>query len=51
MISKTEVDRLLKIAKSGFRSKTRVNKIMFGKVDEVAKETSNFEIIFGREHV
>lgn len=39
VISKDEVDRLLKMAKSRFRSKTRVNKIMLKKVDEVAKET------------
>lgn len=39
VISKSEVDRLLKVAKRSFRSKTRVNKIMLGKVDEVDKET------------
>lgn len=38
MISKSEVDRILKIAKNRFRSKKRVNKIMLKKVVEVDKE-------------
>lgn len=38
VISKIEVDRLLKIAKERFKSKKRVNKIMLGKIDEVTKE-------------
>lgn len=39
IITKSEVDIILKIAKNKFRSKTRVNRIMLGKVDEVAMET------------
>lgn len=39
VISKSKVDRLLKIEKSKFTRKPRVNRIMFRKVDEVAKET------------
>lgn len=39
VISKVEVVRLLNIAKERFKSKKRVNKIMFGKIDEVTKET------------
>lgn len=38
VISKSEIDKLLKISKSRFRSKTRVNKIMFRKKYEVTKE-------------
>lgn len=38
IISKEEIDRLLQLAKNEFRSKYRVNKIMFGKIDEVVKE-------------
>lgn len=38
MISKSGVDKLLKIMKRRFRSKTKVNKIMLKKFDEVAKE-------------
>ncbi|XP_059066258.1 uncharacterized protein LOC131857590 [Cryptomeria japonica] len=38
VISKVEIERLLKLTKNEFRSKYKVNKIMFGKIDEVAKE-------------
>ncbi|XP_059067434.1 uncharacterized protein LOC131858260 [Cryptomeria japonica] len=39
VISKAEVDRLLKLAKDIFKRKRRVNKIMYRKIDEVVKET------------
>lgn len=39
VISRDEVERLLILAKEKFRSKRRVNRIMFGKIDEVARET------------
>lgn len=39
VISKSEVDIILKIVKSKFRRKTRVNRIMFVKIDEVDRET------------
>lgn len=38
-ISKEEIDRLLQSTKSEFRSKHRVNKVMLGKINEIAKET------------
>lgn len=39
VISKEEIVIILKLAKNEFRSKHRVNNIMFGKVDEVVRDT------------
>lgn len=39
MLSKEEINRILKKAKNEFRRKTKVNKIMIDKTDEVIKDT------------
>lgn len=49
VISKAEVDRLLKIATDRFRSKKRVNKII-DKIDEVTKESDAILRQFLKEH-
>lgn len=38
VISRDEVERLFKLAKEKFKSKRIINRIMLGKIDEVAKE-------------
>lgn len=42
IICKEEIERFLQLTKNEFKSKYKVNKIMFVKIDEVAKETKNF---------
>lgn len=39
VISKDEIQRILKLVQENFRSKHKVNKIIFGKFAEIAKET------------
>lgn len=51
VISRDEVERLLKLAKEKFRSKRRINKIMLNKIDEVAKETDQIIRLFVRDEI
>lgn len=50
VISKDEIQRILKILQENFRSKHGVNKIMFGKFVEVAKETERILRNFLKEN-